>query len=172
MLSGDSWNLVAIWRTKQVWNIGGRSLPSYMHHYDILMLILLISDLDSGQPFIKSLSLQIFGNSWEYLVDFCQCISFWKKNTRHPLLHPFLKAVNVCSLHKIKSISKPEYTYLGPWSFEQCLEWNLFSLLLCLYDKWQHGSVFRKNQVQKYLKYLDMFLILSIHLQIVSAQLS
>ena len=88
MLSGDSWTpqepeggWIAILGTKQVWNIGGRS---YYHHTCIIMIYVELSDLDSGQPFIKSLSLQIFKNSWEYLPR-----GYW------PMLQCILKKISL-----------------------------------------------------------------------------
>ena len=146
MLSGDSWNLVAIWRTKQVWNIGGRSLPSYMHHYDILMLILLISDLDSGQPFIKSLSLQIFGNSWEYLVDFCQCISFWKKKYPASTFTPFFKSCKCLQFaqNQINIKTRIHTLVRGPLNSVWSETYFLFSYA----SKWQHGSVLKKSSAK------------------------
>ena len=47
---------------------------SYHQHTCIIMIYVELSDLDSGQPFIKSLSLQIFKNSWEYWPS----NAFWK----------------------------------------------------------------------------------------------
>ena len=57
---------------------------SYYHHTCIIMIYVELSDLDSGQPFIKSLSLQIFKNSWEYLPR-----GYW------PMLQCILKKISL-----------------------------------------------------------------------------
>ena len=96
---------------------------SYHQHTCIIMIYVELSDLDSGQPFIKSLSLQIFKNSWEYWPS----NAFWKISFLYKLF------ANLKKLFK-RVLKKLSGTYKQFLMVIRC--WNLGILDLVSIGSW------------------------------------